>query len=260
MAPKKIKPEVLRSFVPTEAEIEQAKKELDTMDNKAKRAKMAAMTAFVKRNDADPVIMGSKGKDRLAYLEAYLAFTARKNATVQTSKTFESTLNKRIEARYMNKFQLETAFGTDVASLWISSGKLVSRPDRITGSKGPEHLEYEIPDDITVKDDIEKNTLSVGASSEAKDEDMENMKGFKLEEGSPTMLASNIVKVEKKTAADLTKEKVLAFCADPSKLNAEIEFHMLELKLLMPRFENLKYSHELVKDAGKLQTRLTWYV
>ncbi len=75
MAPKKPYAH-FTGFKPTEAELRAARSVLERCDDKGKRAKLASMMAFLKRNPSgeNANIAATRGETRKDYLERYLAF------------------------------------------------------------------------------------------------------------------------------------------------------------------------------------------
>ena len=77
--------------------------------------------------------------------------------------------------------QMRTTIGDAKVDLWLESGKLISRPDRITGSTKPEHLEYLIP--TTYTNTVDRNTDGLEGKNVKDDlskQDIENIEGLRV--------------------------------------------------------------------------------
>ena len=81
----------------------------------------------------------------------------------------------------MSLTQMRTTFGDEKVDMWLESGKLISRPDRVTGSTKPEHLEYLVP--TTYTDAKDRSTDGLEGTRHKDDlskEDIENIEGLRV--------------------------------------------------------------------------------
>ena len=137
MAPK-CKPESLALFHPTTEEVKAARDILAAGDAKKKRSSMACMVAYVNKHgeaDGHAAILSSRGAEREAYLQNYLAFMQRKKCgTLTSSSVHLNATQKMTDYHNWNRHKLTTEVGEATAKAWIESGKLKYDPDRITAS------------------------------------------------------------------------------------------------------------------------------
>ena len=92
---------------------------------------------------------GNKRKELLAKYMAY-QIKKSKSSTVHRKRASETTEAEE-ETTWMTEFQIRRDKGDAVADLLLTSGHMVSRSDRLTGSTKPEHLEYAISTDVVRK-------------------------------------------------------------------------------------------------------------
>ena len=258
MPPKKGKPDSIATFMPTDAEIQEARKILCQSDAAGKRAKMAAMVAFVKRNDGDASILESRGQARQEYLEKYLGFMARKNAQkVINSKEVTALTEHKTAELYWSEFEMTKEIGPHKTRLWVDSGKLTWRPDPVTGSTEKEHVEYRVPRDWVVKSDAELDKMKMFVDGDAKDDDVVNLKSLSVNSGSASSTGANdvVVKTEPQSADSKVKDRVLAFLADPGSALSTLQEMSIQNKLIAPQASQLKYAMELSKDIAKNAAR-----
>ena len=90
---------------------------------------------------------GMKHEQKRDMLRKWWVYRARGfnvEVKVTDDQTFSQIKTDRGKNEWYTQEQMARVFGEARAKKWISSNKLVSRPDRVTGSTLPEDLEYQV--------------------------------------------------------------------------------------------------------------------
>ena len=189
MAPKRQLSSGLADLEPTEKELELARSILQATDAKGKRAKMGSMVGFCKRHpelDDSSAALASRGESRQDYLLKYMVYVARQNET--TTTTTEEAVHADAEFEdfeWLCEEQIKDRYGAAKCALWVDSKKLEVRPDRVTGSTKPEHLEHKVFKDWGRSEERQATGLKITAVGETKKTDHVNMASLRLD-GSPS--------------------------------------------------------------------------
>ena len=93
MPPKKVVAKVSTMSVTAE-EVAAAKKNLNSLDDKAKASKMASLVHLCK-NSGDDKVLESRGACRQAYLEKFIAFQQKKDRAKKTQRSLRSPIMSR---------------------------------------------------------------------------------------------------------------------------------------------------------------------
>jgi hypothetical protein len=248
----------LAAVKPTQEELDAARLVLASADKKLIKSKFAGMAHWLKDNPDDSV-SGSRGSERKAYLEQFLVFQMRQKAVQKvstTTTTVETTTAKHTEVRWWSRQKMNTEFGETKAEGMRVSGKLETRPCRITGRNDEDFIEYACPDDWSQVIEGDKDTHQVAASGEADDGDLELLKGMKLR-GSGDKDTAVAVKVEKLTPEEIAKDEAKKLMANPRPMLRRFQDYELECKMLVAKAESNRYTAELATDANKFIAKVS---
>ena len=140
---------------------------------------------FLKRNDAAPGnsdALSSRSDDRRDYLVKLMAMMAKKSesTTVHTQVAEEKTTDRDQEG-WFSEFALRKEFGDAKAQLWLDSGKLKKRPDKLTGPEKPEHVEYRVTQDVKITDSSHAQGSTVRAQHASLEADAANVDSLAIQ-------------------------------------------------------------------------------
>jgi len=239
----------LSTVIPTQQELDAARKILAGTDKKALKSKFASMAHWLKDNP-DHAVASSRGEDRRAYLEQFMVFQMRQKGTSTTqvsSSVVESGKQKHQDLRWWSREKMNMELGEKKAESWRNSGKLATRPDPVTGSTDENFIEYGCPDDWDsfVQNDMDR--YEVNAAGEADDGDLELLRS--VASGGKT--AKVAVKVEPKTAEEIANQKAIDLKENPRPMLRRFQDYELECKLLATKAEDTRYTSELATDVKK---------
>ena len=165
----------LTLFQPTPDEVAQAKETLKQASAGEARSKMASMVQFVTNHkemsaDAKKEILSSRGADRQAYLAKYVSYQIAKGKGRLTSWATHTTQREKNEGFYFwNDFQMKREVGPDCAAEWQQT--LEWRKDKVSGKSDPHLRQYIVPIDWVVRQEADKEELSLGGEKTADKED-----------------------------------------------------------------------------------------
>ena len=134
--PKSLGAAALGELAPTAEELHAARQVLAGASDKVLRAKMAAMSSWLKSNP-DEVVKDSRGSDRRAYLEKFLVRQLRAKAlekNTTSSKTHVSSDASFKGVLWMAQEEMDDTIGPRKGKLWRESEKLPWAPCPVTGS------------------------------------------------------------------------------------------------------------------------------
>ena len=250
----------LRELTPTSAELAVARAILGSSDDRRKKSAMAAMTAFVKRNDTanNADIAKSRGQERQDYLLRYMALQQRKAKGITTNEqvsTHEETEN--LDYVFWCKFEMTKNVGEAKAEAWIQSGKLTWHPDRVTGSEDPEVREYEVPVKWLRTAHGAKSSMGVKTEAETSEQDMINLQSMSRSSKSDYALeiADKAVKEEPKDPEELKQEQVKIFLKDAGTTLWRLQDTHLDISMISARAQESKHTEVLGSDCKKLETK-----
>ena len=254
---------LLKDVVPTQSEIEAARKILQGADIKAQKSHMACMAAYAKRTGQDDAV-NSRGEDRATYLERYLVAQLRKKGHVGRTtnvKEVETDQSNITDVKWMAMEEMDTTFGKLKGATFRESGKLKTRPDEITGSTEPHMLEYEIPRNWFRKQESERDKMSISSDAAVGKDDMEHLQS--LQHNATQQCEQSIdvhVKSEQLSHDEDMAERVSTFMnnkrAEALKVMSRLNDYMIEMKVLIPMAADTRYCAELCNDAKNQNNKL----
>ena len=167
------------------------------------------MSHWLKTNgfeNADAV--NNRGNERKEYLSKFLIHQLRlKNAEKKLDTKHEVTHSTTTggQTRWLSREFMDKDIG-EKGARWRASGLLETRPDRVTGSKEDDMIEYGCPEDWEAWANSQTHgaTLSAATDADASDADMLNSSGA----------ASSEIKNKPKTGDDILVERAGALCDD----------------------------------------------
>lgn len=231
---------------------------------------MASFAHFVRDNPVADLKLGERGAKRQEYLEKFLIFqTRQKNAKKQLVSTRETVQGKTtfIDHHWWAMEKMDGEVGPAKAKHWRESGKLFSRPDSLTGSKDPQHIEYCVPVHWESVSEQDLRTLKLNMESEATEDDVglftTAMDTFALTDasGSGSQVDPASIKVKTEPGEEATQAKEIEIMGFKNGLEATFkEFQALELELKHIRAKAEqgahKYTAGIVADADSLSKKL----
>jgi hypothetical protein len=231
----------------TKEEVAEARRVLQSGDDKEKRSKMAAMAQWLKANEPNGAGINSRGDDRKKYLEAYLVFQLRQKKAKKTTTVTGSNSHqeKEMSAWYMwGKEKMHLELGQKKADSWIASGKLKHFPDMVTKLDGEWDREYRCPQSWQQVVDEESTTRDIAATLDGHEDEVGLMGGTTI---------TGVVKVEptKKSAAEILEEKKSELRANPTAHVRKFQDYLMEAKVLATKIEGKRYIGELEADNNK---------
>ena len=246
----------LETYGPSDEELKAAKKVLKSCDEKALRSKMGSMSAFISKHASDnPGVLLSRGDARKEFLCKFICHQLKsKTTTKQTSNVEESSHKeeKVAEKVWWSREQIDRELGEIKSKAWRSSGKLATRPDRITGSTEPDLIEFAIPIDYERMTDEELDKFRVEALGEAGEGHLQMIEGMHKEEyDKPTLVKAEPLTQEAKDMAAFTEFLASA----PEHLH---KYHALEIhtKQLLAGLQKKPYTDLLQVEVKRHQTRI----
>ena len=281
------------NLIPTEEEMQRAQEILSKADFKQKRSMMNAMSSWLKKGQAEASAdqrsseavakaMSSRGDDRLAYLQKYLVYQKRKGEHTITNHMTNSHIEQKIkEKEWMCKYEMEQKWGEKKVKLWLDSGLLELRPDRLTGSEDPDVCEYRVQSkevDTTIDETNDAATHAV--SDDATKTDIDNLESLRVRADPPQSgsgargsadpppladqkkqavgkpivpLAGVDIKEEKKTDKEVMIERVQALIEFPSVIYRKFNYLWLEAKEMQAKAAGHEYGQSL---ADKLKDHI----
>ena len=233
----------LSEIQPTAEELEQARKELASLNDKAKDSKKGCMKAFLK-NNPDQVAMAAKGEAKEQMLAKFLVHQARNKAGQKNmilAKDFETKRSLQHTLNWWSRETMDRELGENKAAAWRASKILPMRPDRVTKSWDEFAVEYGCPVDIETYTESDLHSLRCKVQSELAQEDLEYMPklmaftGFGAPSGA---LASSSNPVQGKPAEPSATEKMAI----------RIESLKANVQMTLAKFQGL-ITHELAIKA-----------
>ena len=256
----------MEEFVPTEEEMEAAKRIVAAGSKKQLHAKMESMVGAIKRDpkmteEQKKKVLDSRGDIRQGYLLKYCAYQAAKGAgTLATRATHSTSSASKTRYYYWNEFTLKKKVGADTAEAWIEIVDF--RADPITGRSDEKLRQYIIPIEWyerTVADE-EALTLS-GSKAAGKDEvsNFESIAGVAAPKGLRPGSSKEpvVVKAEIKTPAELAEEELKEFKESASDRFNNIVGTVSSLQLLKTEALKDSMTANIADAAGGLVTQLT---
>eukprot|EP00959_Pyramimonas_sp_CCMP1952_P027006 567294-Pyramimonas_sp.AAC.1 len=169
MAPKALAAK-LSMLVPTPEEIEAARKTIEKAD-KAKAASMKAGMKHHLKNNPDENIRTPS--DREKFMEHFLVVQlCSKESTVTSSSSRQVSTKKRRtrDVYWCSKEIMDQKVGALKADHWRQSGLIKARPDMLTGSTHPDHVEWPVPVEWESMSEEELKKFWLDVSSEGADD------------------------------------------------------------------------------------------
>ncbi|CAK0797197.1 unnamed protein product [Prorocentrum cordatum] len=244
----------LSDVKPSAQEVEAARKMIE--DQKGLRSKMGCMVAWLKKNPSedDDGASSSRGDDRKRFLVNFLALQmrdkkAKKERTVERQMTSEKQDNSLFF--WWSLETMDKELGIEKSKAWRQSGKLLTRPDPLTGSNEDPLKEYRVPREMTRYAKGDKTDVRVGSTVEAANCDLDDLAA--LADGEPASSAKpegGQVKIEPKSKAELTKEKVEEIKNNPQPILRKFQDFVTTTKCLINKAGDTKYAENL-HDAMK---------
>ena len=146
MAPKLAKAS-LANIDPTPEELKQAKEDLAKSDAKKKASVNSSLKNFSKANP-DVKISESRGKAREEWMLNFLVHQIRQKETktsIETSQAKENTKELINDLHWWSRERMDKELGAAKAEHWRVANACPWRPDSLTGSKDPDHIEWGVP-------------------------------------------------------------------------------------------------------------------
>ena len=254
----------LEEFLPTEEELEAAKKVVAAASGKQKHSKMEAMVGFVKRDvamdaEAKQRVLAARGDARQQYLLKYVAYqTAKGTGTLQSRATHRSCTEAKTRFHYWNEHELRKAKGDDTAEAWMPL--LDYRQDPVSKSTSEKLRQYIVPVEWVDKSEADEERLSLQGSKAAGKEEIANFEsvdGVALPRGVRSTPASAStdpipIKEEKKSPQEKAEEELTEFKNSASARWKQMAGTIASLQLL--KGEALK--DEMTGNIAEATSRL----
>ena len=141
----------LDSIVPSDAELEEAKRIVGDFNAKGRARGMAKMKYWLE-SSATPeeraTLQALRGDQRDEYMRRFLVYQIQEKEAHKQCVSSRTHSSKRAKCETMHQWGYEkflAEIGRDRALAWIASGKIKSIPDPFTGSEEPEMRTYFVP-------------------------------------------------------------------------------------------------------------------
>jgi hypothetical protein len=204
MAPK-TKAAKLSEIAPTEEELATARKTIAKCSKTDMATKRQCMGHFLRQNPDDAAAK-SRGSDRGRYLEHYLVHMMRVAAAkknIHITKEAETNDSKTLRHQWMSRELMDKTVGAEKGAHWREAGKLLTRPDPVTGSTDPNFIEWRVPEDWSSHTETDKDSFAVKTDKEADQTDLDNLKSVFLRGGGQASNASDVAEVKEEPLSEL---------------------------------------------------------
>jgi hypothetical protein len=160
----------LASIKPTDEELETVR-QIVAGDPKIKKAKMASMSHYLKLFPDDKA-SNSRGDSRTEYMELFLVHQMRQKAGATLTSTFSTEANQHrfTDLHWWSEETMDKNLGQEFAKHWRESKLVPSKPNSLTGSTDPKHLEWGVPQNWERLQESDLRRLMIEHQSEDADE------------------------------------------------------------------------------------------
>ena len=241
--PPKTTPTKLSTVVPSASELEAARAILASADAKAMASKKASMKHFLSLHPDEQASL-AKGKNKNEFLEKFLVHMARSNNATKVAenrKTVVSRSAKHLDLHWWSMETMDQKLGVEKATHWRQSGKIVSKPDSLTGSRHEKHVEWGVPKNWERITEDELRELMVACQAELDNADeIDAMKVL-----APTMhgasSGANDPKIKEepaKTKKELLGERCQELMKNRKGALQRFQEQLLEMKMIISKSES----------------------
>ena len=277
MSPKvspKHKKEVVALSAPVVSASDVARAKEALQDEKQRKREHSNMLFWLKKEGNKEAYEASPMHAKKEFLISWFADKLCKgDVKSSSSKDIGSTKQSGHEYSWVSKHHLVRTLGKEKAELQIASGKMLTRPDRVTGLSCEWSLEYKLFTDVGSEMEHEDHhhkleTEKALKSDVEKAEAMEDWFAARLREKGETGSNSRPVSVkiepseeeskkdkEKTEAQKKLNKTIETLTSDPRKILKVISATVITLKVMFQSTTECKYTEKLNEDIGKLLPR-----
>ena len=253
--PVQLPPCKLSGMEPTAKEVEEAEANIRKMDKDQLRSLKGCVNNFLKNNpEAD-----LSGKEMMQKVMRNFVIHQHQVKNAQKKMGNERVVGLRSEKTHkviwMSWKKMNDELGEEKAEDWRECGKLRWRPDSMTGKTEVKKREYAIPQDYETMTESDWNAMKTFSEQEGKVEDMDAMDSFAKLYSLASVAASSssgvegaglvTVKEEKKSDADILKEKMQALIANPQAQATKYTEYQLKLLQMQRRSQDQRMAQTL---------------
>ena len=263
----KAEPIKLSKMQASQEEEDKARKEVEGMDSKELRSKMASMVYFLNQH-RDKVVQKSRGDVRKEYLIQFVAYKTKikdaKKKTINNRKTKhwdKTTKNKG----WWSVKQMNDHFGVEKAEAIRASGKLRSKSCSYTGRSEAPFMEYYVKTIIEQEGDIDETGYGVEVEDEAEARDLDVLRDCEHHDSENEQKLSTTdikIKVEGGNGElDKLTEKIKNLKAAPRGVLRKVQDMNRNAKDIVGKAQKSKdktankYSEMLIKDTSNFVTK-----
>ena len=189
----------LDSTVPSDAELDEARRIVGDFNAKSRARGMAEMKSWLE-SSATPeeraTLQALRGDQRDEYMRRFLVYQIRDKEARKQCVSSRTHGNKRVKCETMHQWCYEkflAEIGRDRALAWNASGKFESIPDPFTGSEEPEMRTYFVPSHKEIFKETNRGSRSISAATDACEVDVQDMDVLQdIGPASSTMSRSNV--------------------------------------------------------------------